>query len=71
MEQKIGETAGIVWHYLQKHERTSITKLVSDVSFEAKIEKSIVYMAIGWLARENKINFSCNSLERKCELWLK
>jgi hypothetical protein len=71
MEQKIGETAGTVWHYLQKHGKTSITKLVSDVSFEAKVEKNIIYMAVGWLARENKLNFSCDRVERKCMLWLK
>ncbi|MEM2933818.1 MAG: winged helix-turn-helix domain-containing protein [Methanocellales archaeon] len=71
MEHKIGETAGIVWRYLQKHGRTPITKLISDVSFEAKIEKNTVYMAIGWLARENKLNFSFDSLERRCDVWLK
>lgn len=69
MEQKIGETAGIVWHYLNTRGRTPITKLVADVSFEAKVEKNIVYMALGWLARENKLNFSY--VEKGCEVWLK
>lgn len=71
MKKKVGETAGIVWHYLQTHGRTSVTKLVSDVSYEAKVEKNTIYMAIGWLAREDKIDFHFESADKRCDLWLK
>ncbi len=70
MEQEIGAISGVVWRYLYKHGKTSITKLVADVSFEAKIEKSIVYMAIGWLAREGKLNFVF-SADKRCDVSLK
>ncbi|MCL6481001.1 MAG: winged helix-turn-helix domain-containing protein [Firmicutes bacterium] len=49
--QQIGETAGRIWHTLdEKGElRVSILKRQVDVP------EPILYMALGWLAREDKL----------------
>lgn len=54
-EQKIGELAGQVWHYLESHggqaELNVIRKQVGNQ------EGIPVEMGMGWLAREGKIAF--------------
>ncbi len=53
MKEKIGETAGKIWKILQKEDEVSVSRLVKMVGEKS----SLVYQALGWLARENKINF--------------
>ena len=48
---QIGEVAGCVWQELAKVETTSISKLTKSVD----APRDVVLQAIGWLARENKI----------------
>lgn len=48
---KIGENAGIIWHILEEVKEISIPDLQSKTSLSAE-ETSL---AIGWLAREDKI----------------
>jgi hypothetical protein len=47
----IGETAGLVWQFLRSNGESSLSALEKGV----KAPKSIVSMAVGWLAREGKI----------------
>ncbi|HWO40618.1 MAG TPA: winged helix-turn-helix domain-containing protein [Candidatus Eisenbacteria bacterium] len=47
----IGETAGSVWNYLRSHGECSLTALEKGID----APKSMVSMAVGWLAREGKI----------------
>jgi uncharacterized membrane protein len=47
----IGETAGLVWHFLRSNGESSLSALEKGV----KAPKSTVSMAVGWLAREGKI----------------
>jgi hypothetical protein len=62
--QKIGETAGTVWQYLKDHGKSTL----------AMVEKSVdapggaVCMAVGWLAREGKIELAQE--KRSTYLWL-
>lgn len=49
---QVGETAGIVWQILNDHGPMSITKLVKTVD----LPRDTVMQAIGWLAREGKLN---------------
>ena len=49
--EQIGEAAGQVWHCLQENGRLSLTKLTKDV----ELPRDVVMQAIGWLAREDKI----------------
>ena len=50
---KIGETAGRVYHHLEEGEKTlsQIEKTLRKEGYNSNIVK----MAIGWLAREDKI----------------
>jgi len=47
----IGETAGLVWQFLRSNGESSLSALEKGV----KAPKSTVSMAVGWLAREGKI----------------
>jgi hypothetical protein len=48
---QIGETAGTVWNSLSEHGAMSLAKLVERVGGN----RDVVMQAIGWLAREGKI----------------
>jgi len=48
---KIGESAGKLWKILETHGTFDTT----DLSTWAQIEERDAYTALGWLARENKI----------------
>ena len=46
MKVKIGNTAGKIWETLRKKEEIEVSRL-----------PSVVYQALGWLARENRLNY--------------
>jgi hypothetical protein len=48
----IGKMAGLVWHALTEHGPMSLTRLVKTVD----APRDIVMQAVGWLAREDKID---------------
>lgn len=55
MEVEIGSAAGAVWQYLHhQHGDTTLTKLKQGT----KLPDQIVLMAIGWLAREGKLEMA-------------
>ena len=49
--KRIGETAGLVWKFLQSNGDSSLSALEKGV----EAPRSMVSMAVGWLAREGKI----------------
>lgn len=49
----IGETAGVVWKALGAKGRTALTALPKLVDLDA----AVVQQAVGWLAREHKVEF--------------
>lgn len=51
MSERVGLTAGSIWHYLAENGETPVTKLVKALSEEEKI----IQRSIGWLAQEGKI----------------
>jgi hypothetical protein len=53
MKNKIGEMAGKVWKTLGEKEEVEISKLPQIL----KEKGEIVYQALGWLAREDKVNY--------------
>jgi len=55
--QLTGETAGQVWHYLDAH-REPIT--VAHLATELGLSPVLTAMAVGWLAREDKVILSQN-----------
>jgi hypothetical protein len=48
---QIGETAGLVWHYLASKGKVNMTTLIRDL----KAHRDLTMQAIGWLAREHKV----------------
>ena len=48
---QIGETAGMVWHCLDEQGPMSFTRLTKSVD----APRDVVMQAVGWLARESKI----------------
>ena len=53
MKTKIGEMAGRVWKTLGEMEEVVVSRLPQ----VPKEKGEIVYQAVGWLAREDKIDF--------------
>jgi hypothetical protein len=51
MPERVGLTAGNVWHYLTENGATSVAKLIRELPEEEKI----IQRSIGWLAQEGKI----------------
>ena len=51
MPERVGLTAGSLWHYLAENGATSVAKLVRELPEEEKI----IQRSIGWLAQEGKI----------------
>ncbi|MFH1846158.1 MAG: winged helix-turn-helix domain-containing protein [Candidatus Omnitrophota bacterium] len=52
MITRIGITAGAIWEYLEKHEKTSSLETIIE---EIQKERDLILMSIGWLAREGHI----------------
>ena len=53
MLENIGSVAGAIWHYLEINNEASLTKLTRELDENERT----VLMAIGWLAREGKLDF--------------
>jgi Winged helix-turn-helix domain (DUF2582) len=51
MSERVGLTAGSIWHYLAVNGATSVAKLLRELTEEEKI----IQRSIGWLAQEGKI----------------
>ncbi len=49
--ERVGLAAGAIWHYLNDHGATTVSKLVKALPEE----ESIIQRGIGWLAKEDKI----------------
>lgn len=54
MAERVGLTAGTIWHYLSGNGETSVAKLIKELPEEEKI----IQRSIGWLAQEDKIAIS-------------
>jgi len=57
MKEKIGTSAGKIWRILQKSDEVAISKLPKML----KESDTITYQALGWLAREGKIEYRSES----------
>lgn len=53
MQEKIGKTAGKVYNFLEENGEASMSEIAKNV----KGSRSKVNMAIGWLAKEQKLEF--------------
>jgi predicted ArsR family transcriptional regulator len=57
---QIGETAGVVWHKLADNGPMTLAQLAKEVG----TPRDTVMQAIGWLAREGKIEIEDNGRKR-------
>lgn len=53
MHHDVGETAGKVWHHLHQRGPTTVAEIATGVG----CQREAVERAIGWLAREDKLDF--------------
>ena len=60
----IGTTAGKVWGFLVEHGKVNLSAIEKGV----EEPRNLVYMAIGWLAREGKVGIKRE--ERTIQIWL-
>jgi hypothetical protein len=60
----IGKIAGEVWQYLKQNGTTSLTELEKEVD----APKLQTHLAIGWLAREGKLNLTQE--KKTTRIWL-
>jgi hypothetical protein len=51
MHARIGNAAGVIWRYLNEHGDATIRRLRK----ETKLSDQVLLMALGWLAREDKL----------------
>lgn len=53
MENEIGTVAGLIWKFLHSNGPVSIAKLMKEIDSP----RDTILLALGWLAREGKIQF--------------
>ena len=61
---RIGETAGAIWHLLDEKGSLPLTKLLK----ECEEPRDVVMQALGWLAREDKIQMDDDSRNKTISL---
>jgi hypothetical protein len=54
MKEKVIEAAGKTWRFLGQNGQTSVTQLAKSL----KEKDELVLQALGWLAREDKIDYT-------------
>ena len=54
LKSEIGKTSGEIWKFLSKNGTTPLAA----ISQEMKLKPEITTMAVGWLAREDKVHLS-------------
>lgn len=52
-EEDVGAAAGRIWSYLEKHGPSSVSRVVRGVDGG----RELIWMGLGWLAREGKVGF--------------
>lgn len=62
--EQIGMTAGMVWRSLSSHGPMSMTRLLKEID----APRDLVMQAVGWLAREDKIEIDGESRTRTISL---
>ena len=66
MEETIGNAAGEMWGLLSSR-KTPVN--VADLPKLTKFKPQVAYQALGWLAREGKINYTEKGGKTAVSLW--
>ena len=64
MKDRIGETAGYIWQQLIQQGPMTVNRLKESVG----VSPELLHQALGWLAREDKLDFSKNGRGIKISL---
>jgi len=64
MKNEVGYSAGIIWHLLSERGVLSIRKIGEMTNYN----ESLIFLALGWLAREDKVHFMDKSGKMYVEL---
>ncbi len=64
MTYEIGESAGRIWQYLNEHPASTLEQINKDL----KLDTSLFFMSVGWLAREEKLIFDGEGKKTKLSL---
>ena len=63
--EQIDQTAGMVWHKLDNAGPLSCAKLVKELN----LPRDVIMLALGWLAREDKLQIQETNRERVLSLY--
>lgn len=63
-KERIGATAGAIWHLLDEEGAVSMTQLVKKVGEP----RDVVMQGLGWLAREDKVHIDETGRKRTVSL---
>lgn len=64
MIMEIGIVAGEIWHFLDEHEEVTFSQL----SLGIERPKELIFMSLGWLARESHVLVKYEDSEYKISL---
>lgn len=64
MDSQIGDTAGKLWHFLYKNPQSTCKQACKALA----LERTMLYMAVGWLAREDKLSFEDEGRRKRMSL---
>jgi len=64
MQNRIGSVAGNIWNQLEKNGEMTPRKISTSIKEKAEV----VHLALGWLARENKVQFNPTKTTFKVKL---
>lgn len=64
MMSQIGELAGRVWQYLSENPHSSVRQIGRSLG----ASNGLLYMSVGWLAREDKLIFTGEGTRTKVAL---
>lgn len=60
----VGEVAGLVWCYLRDHGAVTLSKLARELD----VPRDLVMQGVGWLAREEKVQYLTGARFKKIAL---
>lgn len=64
LKKDIGIDAGTIWRYLSEKGKLSIKEIAELTNYK----EALILLALGWLSRENKIQFSTHNENLYVEL---
>ena len=58
IQDQIIESAGMIYNYLSENGEVTVNKMTKDLD----LNENMISMGLGWLSREDKLNYTKNRL---------